>query len=88
MVSVAKSVLPSISECYHVDAEKPSPMSLENLRAGQLNYGVNPMMTETRQPAIADTDSEMLDPVPQPLIDLRERPSPEILRVLAIGSPR
>jgi len=49
------------------------------------------MMTDTKRtdafvdPALAAMVPEM---TPQPLIDLRDRPSPEILRVLAIGSPQ
>jgi hypothetical protein len=49
------------------------------------------MMTETKQPdAWAEQDVAAIAPegLPQPLIDLRDRPSPDILRVLAIGSPQ
>jgi hypothetical protein len=47
---------------------------------GLPQYGVETMMTEnTHSPATLASS--------QPLIDLRDRPSPEILRVLAIGSP-
>ncbi|MBD0335224.1 MAG: hypothetical protein ICV62_07040 [Cyanobacteria bacterium Co-bin13] len=50
------------------------------------------MMTESKQvpdPELLDPDLGAAQPkaVPQPLIDLRDRPSPDILRVLAIGSP-
>ena len=45
------------------------------------------MMTDVK--CFVDSALEAVAPelVPQPLIDLRDRPSPEVLRVLAIGSP-
>ncbi|MGG6295969.1 hypothetical protein ACQ4M4_16395 [Leptolyngbya sp. AN02str] len=49
------------------------------------------MMTDVKRadcsvdPALAKV---LAEEIPQPLIDLRDRPSPEILRVLAIGSPQ
>ena len=54
------------------------------------------MMTETRQTVDTTTIAPQGEATPQPLIDLRvhevspeeNRPSPEILRVLAIGSPQ
>ncbi|MDX2217055.1 MAG: hypothetical protein SFY66_27560 [Oculatellaceae cyanobacterium bins.114] len=46
------------------------------------------MMTETKPPTLPDSTVFPLGPEDQPLIDLRDRPSPEILRVLAIGSPQ
>jgi len=45
------------------------------------------MMTDTTCFVEAGLDGLPLEPVAQPLIDLRDRPSPEILRVLAIGTP-
>lgn len=49
------------------------------------------MMTETRHldsPINPDLAVLLPDPEPQqPLIDLRDQPSPDILRLLAIGSP-
>lgn len=45
------------------------------------------MMTDVKCFVDSDLDAVPLEPVPQPLIDLRDRPSPEVLRVLAIGSP-
>ncbi|WOD40438.1 hypothetical protein [Nodosilinea sp. E11] len=49
------------------------------------------MMTETRHRdrlITPDLAAFLPDPAPQqPLIDLRDRPSPDILRLLAIGSP-
>jgi hypothetical protein len=48
------------------------------------------MMTDVKhsadlaEPALTATQPE---PTAQPLIDLRDRPSPDILRVLVIGSP-
>lgn len=48
------------------------------------------MMTETKQPeAWVEQDVGALVPKPevQPLLDLRDQPAPDILRVLAIGSP-
>ena len=52
---------------------------------------LKPMMTETRQPgSLITLDLAVLlpDPEPQqPVIDLRDQPSPDILRLLAIGSP-
>jgi len=45
-------------------------------------------MTETRQLADPCTTVSQVGANPQPLIDLRDRPSPDILRVLAIGSPQ
>ncbi|WP_206070215.1 hypothetical protein [Nodosilinea sp. P-1105] len=49
------------------------------------------MMTETRHCDRLITPEPVVflsDPAPQPpLIDLRDHPSPEILRLLAIGSP-
>jgi hypothetical protein len=52
---------------------------------------LKPMMPETRHPqSLIDLDPATFSPDPepqQPLIDLRDRPSPDILRVLAIGSP-
>jgi len=46
------------------------------------------MMTETRQTVDLAAEVLQLETVPQPLIDLRDRPTPDILRVLAIGSPQ
>ena len=49
------------------------------------------MMTDTkRTDAFVDPALAAIVPegIPQPLIDLRDRPSPDILRVLAIGSPQ
>ena len=49
------------------------------------------MMTDTkRTEAFVDPALAAIVPegMPQPLIDLRDRPSPDILRVLAIGSPQ
>jgi hypothetical protein len=52
---------------------------------------LKPMMTETRHPDRTinpDLAAFLPDPEPQqPLIDLRDQPSPDILRLLAIGSP-
>jgi hypothetical protein len=49
------------------------------------------MMTETK-PSEAWVEQDVADTVPkteaQPLIDLRDKPSPDVLRVLAIGSPQ
>ncbi|MEP0899318.1 hypothetical protein [Nodosilinea sp. FACHB-13] len=49
------------------------------------------MMTETRQSdrlITLDLAASLPDPEPQqPLIDLRDQPSPDVLRLLAIGSP-
>ncbi|MBD2109711.1 hypothetical protein H6F49_22425 [Nodosilinea sp. FACHB-13] len=48
-------------------------------------------MTETRQSdrlITLDLAASLPDPEPQqPLIDLRDQPSPDVLRLLAIGSP-
>lgn len=44
-------------------------------------------MTDTKCFVELDADVAIPDAIPQPLIDLRDRPSPELLRVLAIGSP-
>ncbi|MEO1094633.1 MAG: hypothetical protein AAFX01_07000 [Cyanobacteria bacterium J06638_28] len=49
------------------------------------------MTTETKQPeAWVEQDVAAMVPTTaaQPLIDLRDKPSPDILRVLAIGSPQ
>ena len=49
------------------------------------------MMTDTkRTDAFVDPALAAIVPegMPQPLIDLRDRPSPDILRILAIGSPQ
>ena len=49
------------------------------------------MMTDTkRTEAFVDPALAAIVPegMPQPLIDLRDRPSPDILRILAIGSPQ
>ncbi|NEQ47465.1 MAG: hypothetical protein F6K00_29560 [Leptolyngbya sp. SIOISBB] len=48
------------------------------------------MMTETKQSeAWVEQDVGAMVPAEaQPLIDLRDKPSPDILRVLAIGSPQ
>ena len=49
------------------------------------------MMTDTkRTDALVDPALAAMVPegMPQPLIDLRDRPSPDILRILAIGSPQ
>jgi len=46
------------------------------------------MMTETKQTVDTSAIAPQVEPTPQPLIDLRDRPSPDILRVLAIGSPQ
>jgi hypothetical protein len=52
---------------------------------------LKPMMTETRQSdrlITLDLAAFLTEPAPQqPLIDLRDQPSPDILRLLAIGSP-
>jgi len=45
-------------------------------------------MTETKQTVDTSAIAPQVEPTPQPLIDLRDRPSPDILRVLAIGSPQ
>jgi hypothetical protein len=48
------------------------------------------MMTEAKQPkALVEQDVEAITSraVAQPLLDLRDQPSPDILRVLAIGAP-
>jgi hypothetical protein len=47
------------------------------------------MMTETNRPdgyVRPDTGDHSTEAIPQPLIDLRGHPSPEVLRLLAIGS--
>jgi hypothetical protein len=47
------------------------------------------MMTETKRPdgyVRQDTGDHSTEAIPQPLIDLRGHPSPEVLRLLAIGS--
>ena len=46
------------------------------------------MMTEARQTVDTNAIALQDEATPEPLIDLRDRPSPEILRVLAIGSPQ
>ena len=49
------------------------------------------MMTETRRlnPCFEPGGGAIApQPLAQPLIDLRDQPSPDILRVLAIGSPQ
>ncbi|MEP1080384.1 hypothetical protein NDI52_34060 [Leptolyngbya sp. PL-A3] len=46
------------------------------------------MMTETRQTVELDLSAIQAESSSQQLIDLRDRPSPEILRLLAIGSPQ
>jgi hypothetical protein len=46
------------------------------------------MMTEIKQTVDTSAIAPQVEPSPQPLIDLRDRPSPDILRVLAIGSPQ
>ncbi|NJN88227.1 MAG: hypothetical protein HC881_20455 [Leptolyngbyaceae cyanobacterium SL_7_1] len=51
-------------------------------------YGVKPMMTEMKQIVALDSADLKLEPAVQSLIDLRDRPSPDVLRVLAIGSPQ
>ncbi|PSN13870.1 hypothetical protein C7293_14090 [filamentous cyanobacterium CCT1] len=52
---------------------------------------LKPMMPETRQSdrlITLDQTTFLPDPKPhQPLIDLKDQPSPDILRLLAIGSP-
>ena len=73
---------------YKVKAQSHRP---ENLRTGQLANGVKPMMTETKQ-TDALVEPGTVAPLPatvsQPLIDLTDRPAPDILRVLAIGRPQ
>lgn len=46
------------------------------------------MMTETNLPGDCCSMVNRSRSSEQPLIDLRDRPSPDILRVLAIGSPQ
>ena len=71
---------------YEVKAQSDS---LENSGTGQLSNGVKSMMTETRQTdTLSQPFAEQLpEPNTQPFIDLRDHPSPDVLRVLAIGSP-
>jgi hypothetical protein len=46
------------------------------------------MMTDTNPTVECLLPDTRLPQPDQPLIDLRDRPSPDILRVLAIGSPQ
>jgi hypothetical protein len=51
------------------------------------HLGAKPMMTEARLSGDLDAIAQVPQPSSHPLIDLRDQPSPDILRVLAIGSP-
>jgi hypothetical protein len=66
-------------------------LELGTLRTGQLANGAISMMTDVKQAALSinqDVATSLPETMPHPLLDLTDRHSPEILRVLAIGSPQ